>query len=98
MMKGALPMPKMRIYSIFDIKAEEFSPPFFAQNDRLAQRMVTESTRGNGSMLSAYPEDFLLYRLGEFESGTGVIEPELPSILISVKDLTKGGMKANAEN
>jgi len=91
-------MPKMRIYSVYDEKAEEFSPPFFQQNDRLAQRMITESAKGNGSMLAAYPEDFKLYRLGEFETSTGELTPETrPHLLMNVKDLTKGA-KNNAEN
>ncbi|AXH77461.1 MAG: nonstructural protein [Microviridae sp.] len=91
-------MPKMRIYSVYDEKAEEFSPPFFQQNDRLAQRMITESCKGNGSMLAAYPEDFKLYRLGEFESSTGEITPEQrPNLLLCVKDLTKGRQN-NVEN
>jgi len=83
-------MPIMRVYSIFDEKAEEFSPPFFQPNDRLAQRMVRESARGNGSMLAAYPEDFKVYRLGEFNTATGEITIEKrPTLVISVKDLTK---------
>jgi len=83
-------MPILRVYSIYDEKAEEFSPPFFQPNDRLAQRMVKESARGNGNMLSAYPEDFKIYRIGEFDSASGQIESEKrPVLVIAVKDLTK---------
>lgn len=91
-------MPLMRVYSIYDEKAEEFSPPFFQANDRLAQRVVKESARGNGSMLAAYPEDFKIYRLGEFDTSTGTIEAEKrPVLILSVKDLTKE-VKNNVEN
>jgi len=91
-------MPKMRIYSVYDEKAEEFSPPFFQANDRMAQRMITESAKGNGSMLNAYPEDFKLYRIGEFDTTSGDINrEERPCLICAVKDITKGAGR-NAEN
>lgn len=66
--------------------------------DRLAQRVVTESAKGNGSMLNAYPEDFKLYRLGSFDTSTGkLVSEDIPSLVIAVKDLTKE-VKRNVEN
>lgn len=91
-------MTIMRIYSIYDEKAEEFSPPFFQPNDRMAQRMVVESSKGNGSMLRAYPEDFKIYGLGAFNTSTGEIASEdKPRLLMAVKNLI-GGEKNNVEN
>ena len=88
----------LRIYSVLDEKSEEYSPPFFAANDRLAERMIMEASKGQGSMLAAYPEDFKLYRIGEFDALTGEIKPEQrPILLLNVKDLTRG-FKNNAEN
>lgn len=91
-------MALMKIYSIYDEKAEEFSPPFFAPNDRLAQRMVKDSAKGNGSMLAAYPEDFRIYSLGEFNSGTGAIGVEKqPRLILAVKQLLQE-VRNNVEN
>lgn len=91
-------MPLQRIYSVYDEKAEEFSPPFYATNDRMAQRIVVESSKGNGSMLGAYPEDFKLYALGSFDTTTGDISVEQkPRLLISVKLLLNIGGR-NVEN
>lgn len=91
-------MPNLKVYSVFDEKAEEFSPPFYQANDRLAQRMVTESARGNGNMLAAYPEDFKLYRLGTFDTNSGKLEREdIPVLVCAVKDLTKE-VKRHVEN
>lgn len=91
-------MPLQRIYSVYDEKAEEFSPPFYAANDRIAQRIVVESSKGNGSMLGAYPEDFKLYGLGTFDTNSGdiAVEPK-PRLLISVKILLNTGGR-NVEN
>lgn len=91
-------MGLFRIYSVYDEKAEDFSPPFFQQNDRLAMRMLQEGMKGN-SMLGAYPEDFKLYCLGEFNSGTGkVVGIELPKLVCIVKDLTNKNGGRNVEN
>lgn len=91
-------MGLLRVYSIYDEKAEEFSPPFFQPNHRLAQRMVTETAKGNGNMLNAYPEDFKLYFLGTFDNSTGKIEREdMPVLVMAVKEMLKGE-KRNVEN
>lgn len=91
-------MTMLRIYSILDLKAQEFSPPFFQKNDRLAMRVVTESAKGNGSMLSAYPDDFMLYRIGDFDNESGMITCDnRPQLVMSVKDLT-GRSTLNADN
>lgn len=88
----------LRIYSIFDLKSEEFSPPFFTKNDRLAMRTVSESAKGNASLLSTYPEDFMLYRIGEFDPSTGMITCDnRPHLIMSLKDLT-GRKDLNADN
>lgn len=90
---------KLRIYSIFDLKAEEFSPPFFQKNDRLAMRTVTESAQGPTSMLQNYPDDFILYRLGDFDNETGVIIIEQkPHMLMNVANLMSRRNTNNAEN
>jgi len=81
-------MALFRVYSIYDEKAEDFSPPFFQSNDRLAMRTIQESMKGN-NMLGAYPEDFKLYCIGEFNSGTGkVVGLDLIKLVCVVKDLT----------
>lgn len=79
----------LRIYSIFDLKSEEFSPPFFQKNDRLAMRTISETAKGPQSLLNSYPEDFMLYRIGEFDQSSGMITCDnRPHMIMSVKDLT----------
>lgn len=82
-------MGLFRVYTVYDEKAEDFSPPFFQQNDRLAMRTLTESMKGN-NLLGAYPEDFKLYCIGEFNSAIGkIVGLDVPKLVCIVKDLTK---------
>lgn len=77
------------IYSVLDVKGEEFGPVFLAKNDLMAQRTVLETLRSGQSLLARYSEDFMLYRLGWFDSSTGVIRAvEHPLIVCGVKDIS----------
>lgn len=81
-------MENQYIYSIYDEKACEFSPPFFTVNDNMAKRIVMESLRGNGNMLSTYPDDFKLYKIGQFNKVAGtVVGVNTPSLIASVTEL-----------
>ena len=65
-------------YSIFDSKAESYSPPFFAGSDGLACRMVSDAASDPGTTLFKHPADFTLYRLGSFDPVSGLITAEIP--------------------
>ena len=81
-------MPKFFIYSILDTKAQEFSPLFLAPTEQVAKRMVLESMKGPGNLMGAYPEDFLLYTVGDFETSSGSIETgEYPHLVCGVQEL-----------
>lgn len=74
----------MRIYTVYDEKSEEYSPPFFTLNDKLAKRTINESAKGNGSMLGQYPEDYKLYYIGMFDNATGVMSEDKVLLVASV--------------
>lgn len=54
----------MRLYSIYDEKAEAFAPPFVAHNDMLALRTFEGTVNNDDFPLKKYPSDFHLYYLG----------------------------------
>jgi len=68
----------MKIYAIRDNAAAFFMPPFTAQNDNVATRLFI------GSMGDSFTHrtDFVLYRLGAFDSETGVIDVDEPTIVL----------------
>lgn len=65
---------EQRLYSILDVKAELFSPPFVAQNHGVASRMFAQLVNSGGEELPArYPGDFKLVCIGEWDAVEGVV-------------------------
>jgi len=62
----------MNIYSIKDVKTGSYSNPFFENHDEIAKRAFgLNVNRGEGSLITEYPEDYALVRLGTFDETTG---------------------------
>lgn len=76
----------VNVYSIYDRKGQSYSPPFLAQTDELAVRMVVGSISPT-SNLALYPSDFQLYFLGSFSDSSGLFTSDSPRPLSLVRDL-----------
>lgn len=64
----------MMLYSLKDCKAASFNLPFAKVNDQLAVRDVRIAVNSpERSPLSACPEDFELWCLGDFNETTGEV-------------------------
>lgn len=64
----------MLIYSIFDKTAKQFGLPFFQINDETAIRMFSNLVNDKDSMLNKNPDDYTLFRLGEFDADSGIVD------------------------
>lgn len=66
----------MKIYTIFDAKAEFYNTPFFARTNAEAMRMFQQmiSDRNPNNMASTHPEDFTLFEIGSFDELIGSVE------------------------
>lgn len=78
----------MKIYCIYDRKAELMNPPFTQQNNAMAIRqfqiMVNQpSTPDRSNIIHDYHEDFVLMYLGEFNDKTCEFSPQNPTLLLS---------------
>lgn len=67
----------MYLYSIYDKKSGLMSPLFSAENDFIARRAFFRSA-GSGD-LAVFPEDFDLYKVGEFDLRSGQLKDFAPS-------------------
>lgn len=66
---------KKIIVTVQDLKSG-YADPFIIDNEQLAIRMFRASfIDSNKNIMSIYPEDFRLVKVGEFDSKTGVITP-----------------------
>ena len=82
------------LYSILDTKSQLYSPPFVAQNDAIAIRMVMDILRNPDNNLSRYPEDHQLMVVGFWDEINGDIlpvekAPKLVDPITKIKQLTE---------
>ena len=74
----------MNAYSVFDAAVQGYGNPIFFQSDAAAQRIfVSEIRESHDSLLSKSPKDFDLYRIGSFDTDTGVFKPEASPVLVA---------------
>lgn len=74
----------MNAYSVFDAAVQAYGNPIFFQTDAAAQRIfLSEIRESHDSLLSKSPKDFDLYRIGSFDTDTGVFKPEAAPVLIT---------------
>lgn len=76
---------KKVIVTVQDLKSG-YADPFIIDNEQLAVRMFRASFIDNDkNIMSIYPEDFRLVKIGEFDSKTGVIEalPETKFVILA---------------
>lgn len=64
-------MVPLRLYSIYDMKAEQFSPPQVYHNDMLALRAFEGLVNDDKTLINSYPEDFSLYYVGNLGDSDG---------------------------
>lgn len=62
----------LKIFSIYDIKSEVFSPPFFMTAVGEAVRAFKDLANDTSTTIGRHPADFRLMCLGTFENTTGL--------------------------
>lgn len=83
-------MIPMGCYSILDAKSGVYATPFFAQADGLAVRSFSELVENHQTVVSRYPADFSLYRIGQVDLASGTLQPlQNPSFLCQGSQFVK---------
>lgn len=80
-----------KYYAIKDNLAEAYMTPVLFDNDNLAIRWFTGvvNSKEQNEVIYNNPEDFELWKLGEFDNQTGTIYPGVQK-LVTAKSLKKG--------
>lgn len=73
---------KMKCFAVYDHKAKAFAQPFFQQTEGLAIRNFTAAVNEGTSPLGKYPEDFVLYAVGEWDDAIGRFTDCEPVVVI----------------
>lgn len=67
---------KINLYSVKDSKLGKFCQPFTAPNDEIAKRMLQSTIRAGGNNIADYPEDFQLFKIGNYDEDTAELTTE----------------------
>lgn len=57
----------LKIFTVYDSKAEAYLPPFFSATRGLALRSFTDAVNTAGHAFNRYAEDYTLFEVGEFD-------------------------------
>lgn len=80
---------KRSLYTILDEKAQTIGPVWIATSDSEAERVVKASI-GDNTLMSRYPADFCLIRLGDVDMQTGAITAASVPVLVAKLDVLVG--------
>lgn len=77
----------LQVFSIFDVKAKCFGQPFFMSHNGMALRAFSDLVGEKGTNVNKHPEDFKLYKLGEYDDNSGELTSlEQPDFLANASD------------
>lgn len=65
----------MKMFAVYDSKAETFLNPFFMQSRGLAIRAFNTTAQDQRTEIAKYPGDFTLFELGDWSEVTGQLDP-----------------------
>lgn len=65
----------LNAYTLYDIKALTYSPPFYCSAHGQAVRMVLDLANDNNTMVGRHPADYTLFCIGQFNDATGGLLP-----------------------
>lgn len=72
---------KLFIYSIFDQAVRSYNQPFFMPADGAAIRLFQNQIGNKDSLLSQHPDQFTLFKIGEFDDKDGSFSTFPPTSL-----------------
>lgn len=68
----------LRAYSIFDNKALQYHPPFFASTNGAAVRSLTDLANDLQNNIGRHPGDYVLFCIGEYDDAKGMFRQIMP--------------------
>lgn len=68
----------LRAFSIHDVKAETFTPPFYQNTDGQATRVFQDLVNNPDHGIGKHPQDYTIFMVGTFDDNTGHFESISP--------------------
>lgn len=82
-------------FSVYDIKAEYFTPPMFQRTVGEALRGFADEANNPNSQLHRHAGDFSLYQVGRFNQATGEFTPQPPHSLGTALEYKKASLEVD---
>lgn len=71
-------MSLLKVFSVFDVKAEAYLRPFFVKTRGQAIRGFSDAVNDPQHEFHAHPDDYTLFQIGEFDEDEGKLIPAVP--------------------
>lgn len=68
----------LRAYSIYDLKALQYHPPFFASTNGAAVRSLADLASDTNTTIGRHPADYMLFCVGQYDDQKGQLIPCVP--------------------
>lgn len=76
----------LQVFSVYDVKADVYMPPFFMSAVGQAVRAFKDLANDRNTTVGRHPGDFKLVKIGAWDDSTAVFEPMSPVMLGFAED------------
>lgn len=80
-----------KLFAVLDTKVEAFQAPMSFRTRGQAIRAFQEACSDNNTQFCKHPDDFVLFEIGEYDEGNGVITPYEAKVPIGTPRELMGG-------
>ena len=84
-------------YTIFDSKLEAYHQDYSLENDAIALRQFADMANED-THIAKNPEDYSLWKIGEYENTTGELIPQEPVCIAKAHEHVIIKLKSNSES
>ena len=89
---------RLNVYTIFDTATGAYMRPFYMQSDGQATRAFKDLAVAADHEIGKHPEDYSLWRIGQFNDNKGVLVPEDKECLATALELVAIEQNVNRDN
>lgn len=75
------------VFALHDSAANAFAMPLFYASEGLAVRALSDAVNGGNKEISAHPQDYKLYCIGNYDPVTGVLTGKGPEMVVGAAAL-----------
>lgn len=83
-----------KVFAVFDNKAKAFALPFYSPTIATAVRDFTSASNDPASSLNAYPSDYTLFHIADYDNESALMSPVVPIVNLGLAAQFISGVKS----